>query len=200
MTDAGPTEDLSRGWEASANEFIAVADPHIGAETVARWSSFLQSGNALLDVGCGFGGTYTRGLIDKGVDVYGIDAAPTLLREYQERFPEVTVCCEAAEQSPFFHRTFDAVVCIGLVFLLPAEDQELVLRKMAKAVKIDGRLLFTSPRQVCDWDDLLTGRRSVSLGRAAYVHILQEQGLHLVSEYSNEGQNHYYNFQKGEVP
>jgi hypothetical protein len=52
--------------------------------------------------------------------------------------------------------------------------------------------LFTAPRQACTWDDLFTGRTSVSLGEEGYRHVLHRAGLELVATRVDEGENHYY--------
>lgn len=196
MPTSGKREGSSNGWESVAKEFMSIASWGIGAETVMSWSSFLAPGQAVLDVGCGFGGSYTKGLTEQGVEVYGIDASRTLILEHQKRFPKAHVRCEAAEESSLFNREFDGVLSVGLVFLLSREMQRVVLGKMAASVKEGGRLLFSSPFQVCDWNDLLTGKKSFSLGRDMYVETLQKRGLRLIGEYTDEGDNHYYDFQK----
>ncbi|PCI75613.1 MAG: SAM-dependent methyltransferase [SAR86 cluster bacterium] len=189
-------EDFSNGWEAIASKFISIATWEIGAATVQDWSKSLQPGQIVLDVGCGFGGPYTKALINKGIKICGIDASKTLIQEYQNRFPDVIVKCEAAEHSPFFGREFDGILSVGLIFLLSHDDQILVLQKMANALKEGGKLLFSSPYQICDWDDLSTGRKSISLGKEMYVSVLQKHGLILIDEDTDEGENHYFNFQK----
>ncbi len=196
MLSSGNNEDLSNGWEAIANDFISIATWNIGSTTVENWSNSFRPGQTILDVGCGFGGSYTQCLIDNGIKIYGIDASQTLIQEYQKRFPGVLVECEAAENSLYFGREFDGIISVGLIFVLSHEDQILVLQKIAIALKEGGRLLFSSPYQICDWDDLLTCKKSVSLGREMYVNILQKHGLSLISEYTDEGENHYYDFQK----
>lgn len=85
MPTSTNSKDFSNGWEAIANEFISIGSWNIGAKTVGDWSKFLRPGQAVLDIGCGFGGPYTQGLIDKGVKVYGIDASKTLIQEYQKK-------------------------------------------------------------------------------------------------------------------
>jgi hypothetical protein len=55
-----------------------------------------------------------------------------------------------------------------------------------------GRFLFTSPRQVCSWPDLWTGRPSFSLGEDAYESALRGAGLKLIATQIDEGGNHYY--------
>lgn len=196
MPTSGKDEDSSNGWEAIANDFISIASWDIGAATVIGWSSFLAPGQAVLDVGCGFGGAYTQDLIEREIEIYGIDASRTLILEHQKRFPKVLVRSEPAEESSLFDREFDGVLSVGLIFLLSQEKQRLVLGRMASSLKEGGRLLFTSPYQVCEWNDLLTGKKSVSLGREMYVEALQKHGLRLKDEYTDEGGNHYYDFEK----
>jgi hypothetical protein len=54
------------------------------------------------------------------------------------------------------------------------------------------RFLFTAPWQVATWADNSTGRRSASLGRAAYQEVLSSAGLTVVREHEDDGGNHYY--------
>lgn len=188
--------DLSNGWEAIAKAFIGYQASNIGAAIVKDWAKAFEPGDEVLDIGCGFGGPYTNDLKSRGLKIYGIDASITLINEYQKRFPDALSECEAAEESSLFGRTFDGILSIGLIFLLSEKAQISVLQKIAAALSDGGRLLFSSPYQVCDWDDLSTGRKSTSLGREKYVSILKVHGLNLMNEYTDEGENHYYEFQK----
>jgi hypothetical protein len=124
--------------------------------------------------------------------VFGVDASETLVHRFRERFPEATVECSSVEESPFFHRTFDAVVAWGLMFLLPPDTQQALIGKVAAALKRDGQFLFTSPRKACSWTDSMTGLPSISLGYEAYEQTLSEYGLELIGEDEDEGANHYY--------
>jgi hypothetical protein len=96
------------------------------------------------------------------------------------------------EDSEFFHRTFDGVVAWGLMFLLPADVQRIVIGKVATALNPAGKFLFTSPQEASTWRDALTGRTSISLGGQVYRQILRDTGLILVGETFDEGDNHYY--------
>lgn len=195
MAASNNHEDSSNGWEAIANDFISLESVLTGNSIIANWAKTLEPGQDILDVGCGFGGSYTQGLIDNGVKVYGIDASSTLVEEYLRRYPSASVKCEAAEVSAFYEKKFDGILSIGMIFLLSRENQILALQRMATALKPGGKILFTSPYQICCWDDLLTGQKSVSLGRNSYVDILQKYGLTLINEYTDESENHYFDFQ-----
>jgi cyclopropane fatty-acyl-phospholipid synthase-like methyltransferase len=186
--------DFSNGWNARAQEFIANRSMQIGVATMANWSRSLRAGQSILDIGCGFGGPYTQSLIDAGLTVHGIDPSAVLLTEYQRRFPSVSAGCEAIENTRFLDSRFDAILAIGVVFLLEPEVQRIALERMATRLNAGGRLLFTSPWQCCEWQDLLTDRPSRSLGREQYVAALQAHEMRLFAEYTDEGGNHYYDF------
>lgn len=186
-------DDPSHGYEAIAAEFLQQRDrSRIGAATVQRWARSLPTGGAVLDLGCGSGVPISAALAEAGLDVYGIDASSTLIDAFRRRFPDAHVACESIEDSPFFGRTFDGVVAVGLVFLLSVEAQRRLLRRIAAALEPDGRFLFTSPTQACTWVDVLTGRESRSLGAEGYAAVFADVGLALVGECQDEGENHYY--------
>lgn len=183
--------DASNGYERCAAEFIR-ARRSVGAADVRRWAALLPKGADVLDLGCGFGVPISQALIDSGLNLYGVDASPSMLAEFRRRFPDSTVECCPAEESSFFNRKFDGVVAWGLIFLLSRETQILVIGRASSALTNGGRFLFTAPAQACTWNDAVTGLESVSLGREAYLNALRSAGLTLEAEFDDEGDNHYY--------
>jgi 2-polyprenyl-3-methyl-5-hydroxy-6-metoxy-1,4-benzoquinol methylase len=185
--------DPSNGYEAVASEFAERREQSgIGVETVRTWARSLPSGASILDLGCGHGVPISGALLNGGFDIYGIDASPSLIAAFRRQFPHAHAACEAVEDSRFFGRTFDGIVAVGLMFLLPAEVQRDVIRKVALALNPGGGFLFTCPAQTCTWTDVLTGRQSLSLGVEEYKAALSVVGLSPVAEYVDEGENHYY--------
>ena len=183
--------DPSNGYEAAAAEFMARRS-EIGVATVRAWARSLAPGASILDLGCGHGAPVAAALLADGFDLYGVDASPTLTAEFRRRFPEAHVACEPVEESRFFSRTFDGVIAVGLLFLLPNAAQRDLLRRIAPALRRGGRLLFSAPADACVWTDVLSGRESRSLGDAEYRAILADGGLVLVEKHRDEGDNHYY--------
>lgn len=191
-------DDPSLGWEGVSRTFIEQAGRStIGAEALRRWVTLLPPGAALLDVACGPGGPRGDALSRPDLRRYAIDASPTLVRHYQQRYPAAIVACETAETSVFFGRQFDGIVAWGLVFLLPEESQRALIPRLAGALLPGGRLLVTAPHQAGEWNDLSTGRRSVSLGYEAYAGLMAGAGLTLAGTEEDEGNNHYYHAVKG---
>ncbi len=146
----------------------------------------------MLDVGRGSGVPISAALIADGFRVFGVDASPALVAAFRDRFPSAEVACEAAETSALFRRSFDGAVAIGLLFLLPADDQRQVIDRVARALEPGGRFLFSAPRQACTWNDMLTGRSSLSLGEDEYRHALERAGMQLAGHYVDEGENYYF--------
>ena len=52
-------------------------------------------------------------LLDEGLNVYAVDAAPSLVEAFRHNFPQVPIACESVLDSLFFERTFDGVVAWG---------------------------------------------------------------------------------------
>ncbi|NZA26829.1 class I SAM-dependent methyltransferase [Luteimonas sp. SJ-92] len=185
--------DRSNGYEAVSGEFVAIRSrSSIGISIVRDWAGCLPPGGSVLDLGCGNGVPVAKALIDEGFAVYGVDASPTMIASFRARFPGSPAECSAVEDAQFLRCRFDGAIAWGLMFLLPPDVQRALVHRVALALEPGGRFLFTAPEQACEWPDTLTGRRSVSLGSAAYREALESEGLALVGEAEDEGRNHYY--------
>jgi 2-polyprenyl-3-methyl-5-hydroxy-6-metoxy-1,4-benzoquinol methylase len=191
--------DASNGYEAVADDFIAIRDrASIGADTVRDWANSLRPGGNVLDIGSGHGSPVSKTLVEQGFKVYAVDASPRLVAVFRARFPEAQVECAAVENSQWFNRKFDGVVAWGLMFLLAPDTQASVISKVAASLVPGGQFLFTAPHQQCEWRDLLTNRECISLGATVYQRLLETAGLALIGDAEDEGQNYYYLARKRE--
>jgi 2-polyprenyl-3-methyl-5-hydroxy-6-metoxy-1,4-benzoquinol methylase len=188
--------DLSNGYEGVAAEFLAgrggAPSNAIGTRAVRSWARRLSHGVTVIDLGCGSGLPITKVLASEGLKVYAIDASPSLVKAFRRNLPEITVACESVEDSLFFNRMFDGVLAWGLMFLLQPEEQRRLIPRIGHILVPNGRLLFTSPPEPVVWNDAMTGLESRSLGGVEYRRELAAVGLKVVSEYDDEGQNHYF--------
>ncbi len=185
--------DRSNGYEEFARRFAAIRDNStVGVSKVTEWAKSLPEGARVLDLGCGNGMPISQVLVQGGFRVHGIDASPTLVAQFRKRLPGATVDCAAVENASLPESQFDAAIAWGLIFLLSPEVQAAVIAKVSRALKPGGRFMFTAPSQKCEWRDALTGRRSVSLGAEHYRELLGRHDLELLSETTDEGENHYF--------
>jgi len=191
--------DKSNGYERISQIFATsrgIAVNGIGSSSVRKWAKSLNKNSVVLDLGCGTGVPVSKILIEEGMIVYGIDASLTLTKVFHQNFPNAPVACEAAEDSSFFNRTFDAIIAWGLLFILPEEAQLILIDKMAAALNVTGKLIFTSPPEPITWFDAMSEVESRSLGAKKYRDLISESGLTLIEEFEDEGENHYYSAAK----
>src|SRR5688572_16928441 len=196
------SEDGSNGYEGIASIYVAgrgtrpLTGDAIGAATVRAWAQAFPPGATVLDLGSGPGEPSTRILREAGLMTYAVDASPAMVAAFRERFPDVPIEQNTAQASTLFNRTFDGVLAWGLLFLLDAAAQALVIEKVAHALEPQGRFLFTAPRQPLQWLDGMTGYPSQSLGEHTYERLLRDAGLTWVADAQDEGENHYYFVEK----
>ena len=196
--------DLSNGYESVSEEFLArrgnsrTRSTAIGVKEVRKWAKTLRRGSSVIDLGCGPGFPITVVLVEEGLQVFAMDAAPSFVAAFQHNLPATPIVCESVLESSFFDRTFDAVLSIGLMFLLKAEEQHRLIRRFADILVPGGRLLFTSTVEPHVWNDVMTGMESISLGVEEYVRQLSAVGISVTSEYEDEGQNHYFDALKAD--
>jgi len=197
--------DRSNGYEGVAAEFLAgrgrAPSSAVGARFVRNWARTLTPGATVLDLGCGSGLPITNVLVGEGLDVYAVDASPSLVEAFRKNFPQTPVACESVEDSPFFGRMFDAVLAWRLIFLLPAQEQRRLIQRVATILVPKGRFLFTScaGTEPLVWNDAMTGLESRSLGAAEYRRELSAVGLSRIAEFEDEGENHYFDAVKNGI-
>jgi SAM-dependent methyltransferase len=190
--------DLSNGYESVSEEFLArrgnskTRSIAIGVKEVRKWAKTLPSDSSVIDMGCGPGFPITVVLVEEGLQVFGVDAAPSFVAVFQRNLPGIPIACESVLESRYFERTFDAVLSIGLMFLLKAEEQHRLIRRFADILVPGGRLLFTSTAKPAVWNDAMTGVESVSLGAEEYRKLLGAAGISVAEEYEDVGENHYF--------
>ena len=190
--------DLSNGYESISKQWLAtrgnsrMRSSAIGVAEVRKWAKTLPPGSSVIDLGCGPGFPLTAVLVEEGLRVFGVDAAPSFVAAFQQNLPGTPVVCESVLDSNFFGRNFDAVLSVGLMFLLKTEEQHRLIRRFADALLPGGHLLFTAPAEPHIWTDLMTGLQSTSLGAEEYRRHLAAVGLSVAGEYEDDGQNHYF--------
>lgn len=188
--------DPSNGYERVAAEFLAgrgSAPPTaIGTGRVRDWALTLRRGASVVDLGCGTGLPITKLLIDEGLEVFAIDAAPSMVAAFARNFPQTPIACESVLDSRFFGRSFEAAIAWGLIFLLQPDEQRMLVRRIAESLQPNGRLLFTATAEPASWNDIMTGLESRSLGATEYRRLLAARGVVVTSEYEDRGRNHYF--------
>jgi cyclopropane fatty-acyl-phospholipid synthase-like methyltransferase len=189
----GESTDAAAAYEANARAFIRGRDRSpIGARVVEQWARRLSKGATVIELACGGGYPVTTVLDAAGLQIWAIDASPTLVGEFKTRFPKVPVRCERVQESNFFGRKFEAAIAIGLLFLLPEADQAALIAGVSRILVPGGRFLVMAPLPPGTWADMNTGLECISLGQERYVELLTQSGFRVVGTHLDEGANNYY--------
>jgi cyclopropane fatty-acyl-phospholipid synthase-like methyltransferase len=189
--------DSAKAYETHAQEFLRGRDRSpIGTNVVEQWARTLRKGACVIELACGGGYPITQVLHVAGLNLWAIDSSPTLVAEFQSRFPTIPIHCEKVQESEFFGRKFDGAIAIGLIFLLSEQEQANLIHRVSEILEPEGRFLFTAPIQAGTWNDLNTGLKCISLGQEHYVELLNNAGLRVVANYKDVGENDYYNAEK----
>ena len=188
--------DSASAYEARAHEFLRGRDKSpIGTHIVDQWSRTLRRGATVIELACGGGYPVTRVLSSAGLQLWAVDSSPTLVAEFQSRFPAIPVQCARVQESDFFGRTYEGAIAIGLIFLLSESDQSTLISRVSKILVPGGRFLFMAPTERGDWIDMNTGLECRSLG-PSYEEYLREAGFRVVATFIDEGANHYYDVER----
>ena len=185
MTETPPS-DPSNGYDAIADLYRETRSS-TGRALVRDWVRALPAGADILDLGAGTGEPITSSLIEAGAQVAAIDASPTMVTLFRQRFPDIPIACEPVETSAFFNQKFDAVLSVGLIFQLSPPTQVALLKRVSNALKPGGRFLFSAPIKIATWKDLMTEQTSQSLGHDAYITALVDAGFRHIESLHDEG-------------
>jgi ubiquinone/menaquinone biosynthesis C-methylase UbiE len=113
---------------------------------------FESNGKYVADIGCG-PGELICDLIDRGCRVFGIDIAEGMLevalKNIRNRHPAAEVVLQAGnvESLEIGDRTFDAVVCAGVIEYLIKDDK--ALSELNRILKPGGDLIITVRNKAC---------------------------------------------------
>jgi cyclopropane fatty-acyl-phospholipid synthase-like methyltransferase len=97
----------------------------------------------ILDLGCGTGKPILQYLIEKKLQVTGVDASSQMLGIAKANYPS-TEFIQQDMRSLHLNRKFDAIIAWHSFFHLPASDQPAMFQRFEEHLNPNGILLFTS--------------------------------------------------------
>lgn len=108
-----------------------------------RFLSHVRPEGTVLDLGCGMGEPIARYLIERGIDLVGVDASPAMTERCRARFPDAEwVVADMRELE--LGRRFDGVLAWDSFFHLSMDDQRGMFPRFASHARGGAALMFTS--------------------------------------------------------
>jgi SAM-dependent methyltransferase len=145
-----------------------------------------QSGELILDAGCGTGRNLKR-LIEAGSDGVGIDFSHQMLRVAQRQISDPAIALANLQADlPFEDELFDAVLCALIGEHL--DDLGFVFKQFFRVLKKGGRLLFSvyHPRMSAAGIEANFEREGIEY-RLGAVHYSVEEHIELMREAGFQG-------------
>ncbi|MCE7797013.1 class I SAM-dependent methyltransferase [Sphingobium sufflavum] len=147
-----------------------------------RFCARLPTGAAVLDIGCGSGLPIARELIQRGLEVVGVDGTPTMLALFRRNLPGVEAHLTDMRLLSL-GRLFSGLLAWDSVFHLSPADQRGMFAIFQAHIRPGGALMFTSGNALgeaigeLDGDPLYHG----SLDPDEYRDLLNAHGFAVVS-------------------
>ncbi|GAB3830912.1 class I SAM-dependent methyltransferase [Kribbella italica] len=143
-----PKEIVRRGYDALSVRY----DEAYGGESkygpwIDRLLERLDDGSRVLDIGCGSGLPLARDLAAAGHAVTGVDLSEVQIRRARELVPEAEFVHADAASLAFPAESFDAVVSFYALIHLPQDEQQELLRKVARWLRPGGWFVCTTGSQ-----------------------------------------------------
>jgi len=128
---------LHLGHFVDGNTDMRRAQRRMNEELLGR--SALEPGNAVLDVGCGIGGTLAA--VGAGFDRVGVNIGADQLAVAERSVPGVRWVHADATQLPFEDDSFDRILCIEAAFHF--SSRRAFFREVARVMRPNGRLVMS---------------------------------------------------------
>lgn len=153
---------LKRGKKRPLNEKISceyfsrpgVLDVYNHMETLFKpeeiiIKKFIDSGQRILDVGCGTG-RVTYYLHKKGCVVTGIDIVPEMIALAEKKHPDIDFKIMDCGSLSFEDKVFDVVFITynTLDYIYPIEKRQLALKELKRVLKDKGILIYSSHNSI----------------------------------------------------
>ena len=129
---SGSAERWGAAWGAQPEGWAATEEQQLPTYEEALRRVRLEPGWRVLDVGCG-SGVFLRAAADRGAEVYGLDAARTLVEIAAARVPEADLRVGDIEFLPYGDDSFDLVTGFNSFFF--AADMTAALREAGRVAK-----------------------------------------------------------------
>ena len=108
-----------------------------------RFLAHVPRGGTVLDIGCGMGEPIARYLIEREMDVVGVDSSPAMIGRCRERFPGAEWLV-ADMRALDLGRRFDGILAWDSFFHLGVDDQRAMFRRFGAHARPGAPLMYTS--------------------------------------------------------
>lgn len=139
--------ELQGSYERVADEYVEryfdeLAKKPIDRELLDRFAKSVSSSGPICDMGCG-PGQIGRYLHDRGVEVFGVDLSPAMIRIARRLNPDMEFKTGNMLALDIVDGSLGGIAAFYSIIHIPREDVTRVLGEMKRVLKPAGRLLIS---------------------------------------------------------
>lgn len=149
--------------------------------------SEIKSNADVLDIGCGTGKPILEYLLNKNLNIIGVDASKEMLTIARNNFPTTEFVLEDMRKLAL-NKKFDAIIAWHSFFHLPAADQPKMFEIFESHINPKGILLFTSGSERGEAWGINGGENlfHASLNTDEYQQLLKKHNFEVLNHIVND--------------
>lgn len=135
---------VEQGYNQIAEDYYAHRDLKKFNNELEKFSSFLSQGAHVLDAGCGAGIPTSRFLVNKGLNVTGIDLSETMLKLARINVPQAAFIKMDINDLLFEESSFDGIISVYTLFHIPKKNHFSIFKRFYEILKPRGILMINT--------------------------------------------------------
>ncbi|MFX1378642.1 MAG: class I SAM-dependent methyltransferase [Promethearchaeota archaeon] len=135
---------VEQGYNKIADEYYTYRDINKFDNELRKFASLLPHNAHILDVGCGAGIPTAKFLVEKGIQVTGIDLSQTMLNLARENVPNAQFIKMDMNELEFKENTFNGIISVYTLFHVPKKNHFEIFKRFHKILKPGGILLMNT--------------------------------------------------------
>lgn len=151
---------IKKGYREVADNYVAKRDQFESNKYLEKFTTFIDRGKTILDVGCGAGKPVDAYLVNQGYAVNGIDISPRMIALAKENVPDAFYEIKDMSELKDGEYCVNGIVAFYSIFHTPRGKHQELLHMFASFMPNGGPLLITmSVRSREDREDDFHGEK-----------------------------------------
>ncbi len=138
------SELVEKGYDKIARDYYTHRDLNKFNSELDKFISLLPKNAHVLDVGCGAGIPTAKYLVQRNIDVTGIDISDVMINMAKKNVPNANFFKIDMNNLKFDENTFDGIISVYALFHVPKKNHPSIFKQFYNILKPGGILLINT--------------------------------------------------------